>query len=254
MRYVKQCSQWLAILAFAVALWTPYILYGQNPAPTTEPPPTQYPPLTPGMRVLTGAQGALPRNAPALTGQCGTPPHDCTTADVVAPNTYGVILPTAPVLDPAGWYWHSITFDTAVTGWVSAYPPYINQLQPPQMIAGSSFNIVADYAGPSLTQAICIKDGVNTAATMQLQAVTTGVQGTLLCPWVDSGIGNHKVVITAVNGAGTMASAEFQFSVTSAPVPQPPSAPQSLRIAPLAGTTTQRLQDVKPAAPAPVKK
>jgi hypothetical protein len=250
-------------LILAVLLLVPSLAVAQqSPPPDPIPPPTQYPPQPPGMRVIVGAQGALPRNEPSLAAMCGTPPHACTTADAVAANVYGVILADPPVLEPAGWYWQKITFDTAVTGWVSAYPPYINLLQPNQMVAGSAFTIVGDYSGPSLTQAVCIKDGINSAATMQLQPVTSGVQGVLLCPWSDAGIGNHKAAIIAVNGAGTMLSAEFQFSVTAAPVPTVPTAPQNLRIGPIAGTTTQRLQDVKPAtpttakpaAPAPVKK
>ncbi len=257
MRYVEFCTRWAAILAFSVLVWMPYVLAQQPPPdPVTEPQAVSYPPLPPGMRVIVGAQGVMVRNTPSLTGQCGTPPHDCTQADVMPANTYGVVQSDPAVLDPAGWSWQVVTFDNGVSGWVSAYPPYINQLTPTQMVSGVPFQIVGDYSGPALTRAVCINDGANSEATMQLQPVTTGVTGVLLCPWKDAGVGNHKVVIIAVNSTATMNSAEFQFSVTAAPVPSPPGTPQNLRIGPVSGIATQRSQDAKPTGKpaAPVKK
>lgn len=257
MRYVEFCTRWSAILAFSVLVWMPYVLAQQLPPdPVTNPQAVSYPPLPPGMRVIVGTPGVMVRNTPSLTSQCGTPPHDCTTADLAPANTYGVIQSDPAVLDTAGWSWQVVTFDNGMTGWVSVLPPYINQLNPPQMVSGVPFQVVGDYMGPALTRGVCINDGANSEATMQLQATTGGVVGTLLCPWKDAGIGNHKVVIIAVNSTATVNSAEFQFNVTAAPVPSPPSQPQNLRIGPVSGITTQRLQDAKPATgkPAPVKK
>jgi hypothetical protein len=168
---------------------------------------------------------------------------------VILPNTYGVIQGDPPVLEAAGWYWEKITFDNGINGWVTSYPPYINMLMPPQMIEGSSFNIIADYSGSALTQAICIFDGANSAATLQMQPTTGGVTGTILCPWPKAGTGNHKAVVQAVNQSGTMPSAEFQFQVSAAVVQPIPSAPQNLRIGPASGIATQRSQDAKPASP-----
>lgn len=212
---------------------------------------TQYPPLPTGMRVFVGTAGTYARNTPSHTGQCGTPPHECAAGDVLAPNTYGVVQNDPPVLDAGGWSWQNVLFDNAIKGWVMAYPPNINTLSPPQMISGVPFQIIADYTGSVLTQAVCINDGANSPATVQLSPFSGGgVQGTLLCPWPMAGIGNHKVVIHAVNGSGTMASPEFQFAVTSAPVVSSPAQPQNLRIGPASGTPMQRLQDVKPPPPA----
>ncbi len=200
-------------------------------------------PLPSGMRVVVGSPGALLRNSPTVYS-CGTPAHECTQADVLPPATYGVIQPDAPVLDIGGkFYWARVVFDAATpagdtTGWASTVSPYVNELVPPQMVSGSNFSIGASYGpGPILTQAICILDGVNSPATMQLQNVTCcsdngpGHAGTLLCPWPNAGIGNHKAVVKAVNSKGTADSEEFQFSVTSAPLSQVPAQPSGLRLA-----------------------
>ena len=241
-------------LCFVVCLFLPGLVQAQT---------TQYSPFPNGMRVISGGTGVLLRNTPSLSGTCGTPAHTCTAADSIPPNTYGVIQPDPPVLDAGGWYWHRITFQYAggVTGWVSAYPPYINMLSPPQMIEGVTMSVVADYIGPALTQAICINDGVNSAATLSLQpqsgGTTGSVQGTLLCAWGMPGIGNHKAVVKAVNNAGTMDSTEFQFAVNTAPTQVAPAAPSNLRITPLGGTTaTQSLggTTLPPEAPRPPAK
>jgi hypothetical protein len=153
----------------------------------------------------------------------------------VLPATFGVIQSDPPVLDPAGWYWSKINFDNGISGWVSAYPPYINSLQPPQMIADVAFTIVADYNGPAITQGVCLNDGLSSAATLQLQVGATGQTGSMICPQNKPGIGNHKVVVQAVNPAGTAASSEFQYSVTTAVTPMPPAPPANLRIGPIGG-------------------
>jgi hypothetical protein len=207
---------------------------------------TQYPPFPNGMRVQAGGSGVLPRNTPSANGTCGTDNHTCTAADAIVPGTYGVIQPDPPVLDPGGWYWSKVVYDNGVTGWSSAYPPYLNMLSPPQMISGVDFNIVGDYAGPALVQGVCINDGVSSAAQLQLQVSASGQSGTLICPLKAPGIGNHIAVIRAVNNAGTTPSTEFQFSVTAAAIPQPPAAPQGLRIAPTS-MTTQTLGTAAPA-------
>jgi hypothetical protein len=199
------------------------------------------PPLPIGMRVQVGGTGALLRASP-LTYTCDTPPVECTTQDVIAANVYGVVQSDPPVLDPAGWYWSRVVFDAKTpngedTGWVSAIPPYINVLTPPQMISGVAFSIAGSYGpGPILTNAVCINDGLASAATMQLQNVTCcsdngpGQQGTLICPWPKAGVGNHKVVIQAVNTKGTAQSDEFQFIINAAPVGVNPTQPNNLRI------------------------
>lgn len=204
---------------------------------------TNYPPLPPGMRVITGSQGAIPRNTPSLNGTCGTNNHACTSADAVAPNTYGVVQSDTAVADPAGWYWVRVQFSTAAIGWVTGYPPYINQLSPPQMIVGSSFRVVGDYTGPVLTSARCINDGVNSNATMALQPGPSGQQGTIQCPWTNVPIGNHISAMILTNDAGSSPSVELQFSVTSAPTPPVPVSPSGLRITPSTGPTTL---DAKP--------
>lgn len=248
---------WLQKSVLAISFLSIATIAGaQNP---NDPDPgttsTVYPPHPTGMRVFVGSAGTYARNTPSHTGQCGTPAHECGAADVVAPNTYGVIQNDPPVLDAGGWSWQNVLFDNAIKGWVMAYPPNINMLSPPQMIAGVPFQIIADYTGSVLTQAVCINDGANSSATVQLSPFNGGVQGTLLCPWPTAGIGNHKVVIHAVNGSGTMASPEFQFAVTNAPVVSSPAQPQNLRIGPSSGTPIQRLQDVESKTKtAPVKK
>lgn len=201
-------------------------------------------PLPTGMRVVVGAQGALLRAAP-LTYTCDDPPVECSLQDVIAPNTYGVVQSDAPVLDTGGmWYWSRVVFEASTangqnTGWVSVLSPYVNELVPPQMVAGADFSIGASYGpGPILTQAICILDGANSPATMQLQNVTCcsdngpGQQGMLLCPWPKAGTGNHKAVIKAVNSKGTADSEEFQFSVTAVAVTPSPTNPSNMRIVP----------------------
>lgn len=247
---------WLQKSALALLFLSVTAYAQQQPLPpepgTTS---TMYPPLPTGMRVFVGSSGTYARNTPSHTGQCGTPAHECAAADVVAPNTYGVVQNDPPVLDAGGWSWQRVQFDNAITGWVMSYPPNINTLSPPQMISGVPFQVIADYTGPVLTQAVCINDGANSPATVQLSPFNGAVQGTLLCPWPTAGIGNHKVVIHAVNGSGTMASPEFQFAVTTAPVVASPAQPQNLRIGPASGTPIQRLQDVEKAAkPTPAKK
>jgi hypothetical protein len=194
-------------------------------------------PLPTGMRVVVGGSGVLVRNAPNY-GTCGSPPHECLATDALPPNTFGVVLADAPVLETGGkWYWSRVQFDQGALGWVSAISPYINMLTPPQMVSGAIFSIGASYGpGPILTQAVCILDGVNSPATMQLQNVTCcsdngpGHAGTLLCPWPKAGLGNHKAVVQAVNSKGTAASEEFQFSVTSAPLSLPPTQPGNMRL------------------------
>jgi hypothetical protein len=231
--------------------WMPYLVYGQQDPTQPTQQAVNYPPFTAGMRIQVG-QAVLPRNTPSLNGTCGSDNHPCSTGDAVPPSTFGVVQPDAPVLDPAGWYWSKIAFDNGINGWVSAYPPYINPLTPPQMIAGSSFSVVGDYNGPALTQGVCINDGLASAATLQLQVNATGQQGTMICPQKAPGTGNHKIVVQAVNSAGTAASTEFQYSVTSAPIPVPPTAPSSLRIAPVGGATaTQRIDTATPAVNKP---
>jgi hypothetical protein len=188
------------------------------------------------MRLIVGAQGVLARNTPSGTGTCGADNHVCTQADAILPNTYGVVQSDVPVLDPAGWYWVRVTYESGQTGWSSGYPPFLNSLSPPQMVQGSSFRIVADYNGPALTSARCVSDGVQSDAVMQLQATTGGQMGTLQCTWKAPTVGNHIQVITAVNANGSAPSTEFQFSVTTAPVPPIPASPMNLRITQLTGT------------------
>ena len=196
---------------------------------------TPIPPYPNGMRLIVATGGSIPRNGP--WGTCGTDNHPCGAADSQVANTYAFVLPDAPVLDTGGlFYWIRVTYDTGPTGWSRSDPMFLMALTPNQMIAGISFNVAASYDGASLTQAVCINDGANSPANMQLQpftlpdGVTPGQRGTLLCPWPKAGIGNHKVVIKAVNGQGTADSSEFQFAVTTAPIPQPPAAPTNVRI------------------------
>jgi hypothetical protein len=138
-----------------------------------------------------------------------------------------------PVLDPSGFYWVKMQFDSGVSGWSSGYPPYLVALSPPQMIQGANFSIAGDYNGPAITQAVCIIDGVNSAAVLNLQPTSGGQQGTLICAVAAPAVGNHKAVIRTENNAGSAASPEFQYAVTSAPIPQPPNAPSNLRITPV---------------------
>jgi hypothetical protein len=213
-----------------VAAWLSTLVQSQTPP---------YGPFQNGMRVVIGGTGALVRLTPNY-GPCGPVPHECLTTDALPPSTYGVVQPDTPVLDAGGtWYWSRVTFDQGTTGWVSALPPYLNPLVPPQLIVGIPFNIVASYGpGPILTSAVCINDGLTSAATMQLQSVTCcsdngpGQQGTLTCPWPKAGVGNHKVVIQAINSKGTADSEEFQFAITTAPVGQAPTTPNNIRITP----------------------
>lgn len=229
MRFLLCLAAWLLFIPPA---------FGQTPTPTG--------PYPNGMRVVVGGSGALLRNSPNVYS-CGNPPHpapnECTQADVMPPGVYGVVQPDPPVLDVGGaWYWVRITFDAKTqagdnTGWASAFPPYVNMLSPPQMISGINMTLVSDYLGPALVSAVCIFDGVNRAATMQLQNAAVGHQGTLSCAVPAPGVGNHKAVIQAVNGSGTAASPEFQFAVTQTALQQPPSAPTNLRIGSASGPT-----------------
>lgn len=208
-----------------------------TPAPFTA---STYPLYPPGMRVIVGSGGALARNQPSFTGTCGPDNHACTAADAVAPNTYGVVQSNPPVLDSGGWYWHRVLFETAVEGWVTVTgPERLSALSPPQMIQGSSFQIVGDYLGPILTGARCILDGVNSDAVRSLAPDAAGQKGTLHCPWPKADLGNHIAVIQAINNAGTMNSSEFQFAVTAAPVAPIPAVPSNLRIAPSSGVAIQ---------------
>lgn len=220
-----------------------------------------YPPPYPaGMRVVVGGQGALARNTPSMAGLCGEPPHPCTTADAVLPGVYGVVQADAPVLDPGGFYWLRVTYDSQVTGWSSAYPPFVNMMVPPQMVAGSSFRIVGDYLnGPPLTAGRCLYDGLQVPATLSLQPSGANVTGTILCDqWVKPVVGNHIGVIQAVNlGEGgvtqTTPSTEFQFVVSESPKPLPPLAPSNLRIAPV-NTAPTNLRVVPTPTPESIKK
>lgn len=221
------------IIALLAIFLAPELAAAQSPQPS--------PPYPNGMRIVVGVDGSIPRNGP--WGTCGTDNHACGTADQQPVGTYAFVLPDAPILDTGGaFYWIRVTYATAtasgiLTGWSRSAPPYLAMLTPPQMISGIAFNVQADYLGPVLTQAICINDGTNSPATMQLQSVTLpdgktpGQQGTLRCPWPKAGTGNHKVVVKAVNGQGTADSTEFQFVVTDTPIPQPPAMPNNLRIA-----------------------
>lgn len=199
-------------------------------------PPPSYPLYPPGMRVFAGSGSALVRNTPSLTSQCGTPPHECTAADSAPPNTNGVVQSDPAVLDPAGWWWIRVQFENGMAGWVSGYPPFVMSFTPPQLVQGTSFRIVGDYNGPVLTGARCISDGLQSDAIMQLQPNSAGQQGILICGWTTPGLGNHTQVISAVNANGTTPSTEFQFSITTAPLPPIPTAPMNLRINPATGT------------------
>lgn len=196
---------------------------------------TPIPPYPNGMRLIVATGGSIPRNAP--WGTCGADNHVCGGADSQVANTYAFVMPDAPILDTGGlFYWIRVTYDSGPVGWSRSDPLFLMSLTPNQMISGVSFNIAANYDGAALTQATCINDGANSPANMQLQPYTLpdgktpGQRGTLICPWPKAGLGNHKVVVKAVNGQGTADSAEFQFAVTSSPIVSPPSAPTSLRI------------------------
>jgi hypothetical protein len=201
---------------------------------------TQYPPFPAGMRLVVGGSGALPRNTPSISGTCGKDNHACTAADAIVPGVYGVVQNDPPVFEPAGWWWVNVTYENGITGWTSGYPPYLNALTPPQMAQGFNFRVVGDYNGPNLTSARCINDGVQSDATMNLQAITGGLgqTGTLSCLWNAPANGNHIAVIQAINNVATVPSTEFQFSVTAQVVPQAPNAPSNLRIGPQSGTVT----------------
>jgi hypothetical protein len=235
-----------AILA-CVCVLVPLVAAAQDantPDPLTDPltptpTATTYPLYPPGMRVVTGAQGAMPRLQPSINAMCGEPAHTCTQADVVLPNTYGVIGTQAPVRDTAGWYWNYIVFASGREGWTTAYPPYINALSPPQMVVGSSFQVVGDYLGPVLTAARCISDGVTSDGVLNLQPDAAGQRGTLHCPWTKPPLGNHIAVLQAVNTQGTSLSTELQFSITNAPAPPIPQAPTNLRIEASQGVAIQ---------------
>lgn len=207
---------------------------------------TSYPaPYPAGMRVQV-AQAALARNTPSLTGTCGADNHPCTAVDAILPGVFGVVLTDAPVLDAAGFWWLRVTFDTQVTGWVSAYPPFLITLTPPEMIAGSSFRIAADYTGPPLTAGRCLYDGLQVTATLALQPSGTSVSGTIQCAvWDKPPVGNHIAVVQAINlgkdgATQTTPSTEFQFIVTDSPKPLPPTAPSNLRIGPVTAPTVNK--------------
>lgn len=229
---------WRACISLAlvvgVMIEVAVLLSGQ----TTPPPP-----FPRGMRVIVGSDGSLPRLGP--WGMCGTPAHACGTADTQPPGAYGVVEADAPILDTGGaFYWQRVTYEAPTTsgitvGWSRAIAPYLLMLTPPQMISGIPFYVMASYGpGPILTDARCINDGVNNPAAMQLQATTCcadngpGQVGSLVCSWPSAGVGNHKVVIQAINSKGTAQSDEFQFAVTTVPQAQPPTKPTNMRIVP----------------------
>jgi hypothetical protein len=238
-----------ALVLLFISLVT--LVRAQVPPPT----PIQYPPFPNGMRIVVGGQGVLVRNMPSLTALCGPlPGHDCTAADAVLAGNYGVIQSDPPVFDQNGWWWSNVLFDNAIRGWVSGLPPYINQLQPPQMAVGFPFRVVGDYNGPEITSGVCINDGVNVAGVLNLQAIPggTGQQGTISCDWGKPAAGNHKAVIQAINNAGVGTSLEFQFAVSTQVVQQVPNTPGNLRIGP-ADTTLPITQTAKPATAKPTK-
>src|SRR5262245_13009596 len=187
------------------------------------------------MRLLVGSSGVVARNQPSLSATCGPDNHVCGAADVIPSGLYGVVQLDPPVMEPAGWWWVRVAYENGLTGWSSGYPPYLNSLSPVQMAQGFNFRVIADYTGPTLTQATCISDGVNSAAILNLQPIPsgTGQQGTLLCTWTMPAVGNHIAVVRAVNNVGSAPSTEFQFQVTAQVVAPPPNAPTNLRIAPV---------------------
>jgi hypothetical protein len=208
---------------------------------------TSYPqPYPAGMRVQVTGQGALARNTPSLSGLCGADSHPCGATDVVLPGVFGVVQNDPPVLDTAGFWWLRVTFDTQVTGWVTAYPPFLITLNPPQMVAGASFRIGADYSGPPLTEARCLYDGLQVTGSLALQPSGATVSGTIQCAlWDKPPVGNHIAVVQAVNlgetgATQTTPSAEFQVIVTDSPKPTPPTAPANLRIMPVNPPTANK--------------
>lgn len=235
---------WLRNSALVLLFSSVALISAQDTPP---PSPTIWPPFPAGMRIIVGSQGVLVRNAPHY-GMCGEPlpGHECTAADAVLAGIYGVIQTDPPVFETS-WWWSNVLFDNGIRGWVSAVPPFINQLTPPQMALGFPFRVVGDYNGPNLTNAICINDGINSAAVMNLQAIPggNGSQGTLSCDWGKPSTGNHIAVIRAVNPAGTAQSTEFQFAVSTIVVQQVPTTPGNLRIAP-ADLSLPAVQTAKP--------
>jgi hypothetical protein len=196
-------------------------------------------PYPTGMRVVVGPDGSVPRNAP--WGTCGTDNHQCIAGDSVAPGVYAVVQADAPILDSGGmFYWIRVIYaqpspSGLTQGWSRAIPPFLAMLTPPQMTEGVAFTIMADYLGPTLTQGVCINDGAGVAATLALKATTLadgspGQIGSMSCPWPKAGLGNHKVVVQALNTYGTTAAPEFQFIVSTSPILQPPVAPTNVRI------------------------
>jgi hypothetical protein len=209
---------------------------------------SQYPPYPAGMRLVVGGSGVYARSIPSLTGNCGTGEgHPCAAADVIPPGVYGIVQNDPPVFEAAGWWWVRVVYDNKITGWSTGYPPYLNQLVPPQMALGFSFRVAGDYTGPTLTEGRCISDGVQSAASLNLQPQSggTGQTGTMSCLWTTPPVGNHIAVIQAINAVGTSNSTEFQFAVTMQAVPQPPNAPVNLRIAPTTVTVVARETEKK---------
>lgn len=222
-------------LVVGVMIEVGVLLTGQ----TTVPPP----PYPRGMRIIVGSDGSAVRNGP--WGTCGADNHACVAGDSQPPGTYGVVEADAPILDTGGaFYWIRVTYEKPTTtgltvGWGRSISPFLLMLTPPQMISGIPFYVMASYGpGPILTDARCINDGVNQPSAMQLQPTTCcadngpGQVGSLVCSWPSAGVGNHKVVIQAINSKGTAQSDEFQFAVTTAPQAQPPTKPTNMRIVP----------------------
>ncbi|HET9565201.1 MAG TPA: hypothetical protein VFP27_12025, partial [Mycobacterium sp.] len=206
--------------------------------------------FTAGERVQAGVEGVKVRVSPSSTAQCfPLPLHTCfggTVAnggDSLNPGTLGTVQPDAPVLEGTSGWWSKVAYDNGLVGWskqqflARATGAPVPPLQPPTVEINKPFSVVGDYINaPALTSATCLLDGMASAATLQLTNGAPNAEGfpmqsgTLRCFYpAGVALGNHIVVITAVNAVGSASSAEFQF-VAEAPVvvpppPPPPSAP-----------------------------
>lgn len=211
--------------------------------------------FTAGERVQAGAEGVKVRVSPSSTAQCfPLPLHTCfggtvaTGGDSLNPGTLGTVQPDAPVLEGTSGWWSKVAYDNGLVGWskqqflARATGAPVPPVSRPTVEINKPFSVVGDYINaPALTSATCLLDGMALAATLQLTNGAPNAEGfptqsgTLRCFYpAGVALGNHIVVITAVNAVGSAPSAEFQF-VAEAPVvvpppPPPPSAPLNLRL------------------------
>jgi Putative Ig domain/Fibronectin type III domain/Glucodextranase, domain B len=152
-----------------------------------------------GARVVAGPSGVLVRVSPSSNANCLPRNALCDATDALPAGSLGTVLADQPVLDPNGFWWNRVQYDTGLNGWSSALPPYLllATTKAFQVVGTTSLSLsgtASDNVGVSSVNWVNDRGGSGAAAgTTNWSVASVGLQ-----------TGNNVITLTARDAAGNV--------------------------------------------------